>query len=147
MKRTENTSRWQKCEATGTRIYCQRECSSCYYSRLQTALWLLVQATILANQGNPSIRTWTIKHEMLYVQGDFQDGPESTGYGTTKSPDLALCSPASKMSTLPACSLAPHLTSQSWQDFSQQKVDPALFKEHMGQALTRCPPTELWALR
>ena len=80
---------------------------------------------------------------MLCIQDDFQDGSESTGHGTTESPELALCSPASKMSTLPACILALHLTSHSWQDFSQQKVDPALFKEHMGWALTRCSPPSL----
>lgn len=50
--------------------------------------------------------------------------------GTVEGPELALCSPASKMSTLPTCIFAPHPGSHSWQDFSQQKVDPALFKEH-----------------
>lgn len=40
------------------------------------------------------------------------------------------------MSTLPTCLLAPPLTSRSWQDFSQQKVDPVLFKGHTGWALT-----------
>lgn len=73
---------------------------------------------------------------MFYVQSNFPEGPESMGLGAIESPELALCSPVSKMSTLPTCLLAPPLGSHSWQDFSQQKVDPALFKEHMGRALT-----------
>ena len=119
-------------EATRTLIHCRE--SVLPGCRQHSGCWL-VQATIGANQGNPNICTWTIRHEVLCVQSNFQDGPESRGHGTTKSPELALCSPGSKMSTLPTCLLAPHLTSGSWQDFSRQKVDSALFKEHTVRAL------------
>ena len=133
MKKIGNASHCQGCEATGALIHCRE--STLPGFRQHSDCWL-VQATIWANQGNHNICTWTIGHKILYVQSSLQDGPESRGHGTTKNPELALCSPGSKLSTLPTCLHGPHLTSESWQDFSQQKVDSALFKH------TWC---QLWA--
>lgn len=115
-----------------------RQRSSCYHSWLgqRSGCWW-AQATIWANQGNPNFCTWIIRNEVLYAHSNFQDGPESTGHGFTQSLELALCPPASKMSTLPTCLHVPPLMPHSWQHFCQQKADPVLSKEHTGQVLTR----------
>lgn len=102
------------------------ESASCYYSRLHTALWLLAGSSYYLGQSRePQYLHLGCEIGMSSVQSSFQEAPESMGQGRNESPESALCSPTSKMSTLPTCLSTSHLRSCSWQDFSQQKVDPA----------------------